>query len=136
MSVGFHVGINIYMISSSDFLHSFFSTVAYHLENKKWGKKYPYIMKKLYKGRLKNAHVDYARSELTDIKMKLSELSPDNVIWDIENLAEQPPWGNDITDTITSLANYFVTSDGEDFIEVFEQVLAVAKETQEDVAIR
>lgn len=136
MAVGFQVGNQYYEIGTGDFLHSFFSTVAYHLERKKWGRKYPYLMKELYQGRLQNAHVKYAALELADIKEKLSQYPPSAVIWDAEDLKRQPPWGTDIAETITSLANYYITCEGEDFLEMLEKALDEAKETHEDITIQ
>ena len=74
--------------------------------------------------------------ELEQIREGLDELLPDKVIWDIGDLSEQPPWGNNISNTITSLGNYFVTSDGRDFIEVFNSALDTAMEIKEDVLIQ
>lgn len=112
--VGFKVKFYWYQIGSGDFLHAFFSTVAYNLENMKWGSRFPVIMKELYQGHLPKEHVDAAIGELAVISAELRDLSPDHVIWDIEDLSKQPPWGNDISEDITDLSNYFVTSDGED----------------------
>lgn len=53
---------------------------------------------------------------------------PDKIIWDIENLAAQPPWGRNISSDITNLSNYFITSDGEDFITIFNRALKKAEE--------
>lgn len=53
MAVGFKVDFEWYQIGNGDFLYSFFSTVAYHLEGGKWGSRFPIIMKKLYQGKLK-----------------------------------------------------------------------------------
>ena len=39
--VGFKVKFYWYQIGSGDFLHAFFSTVAYNLENMKWGSRFP-----------------------------------------------------------------------------------------------
>ena len=39
--VGFKVKFYWYQIGSGDFLHAFFSTVAYNLENMKWGSRGP-----------------------------------------------------------------------------------------------
>lgn len=50
--VGFKVKYYWFQIGSEDFLFSFFSTVAYNLENKKWGTKFPVIMNELYLGNL------------------------------------------------------------------------------------
>lgn len=126
--VGFKVKFYWYQIGSGDFLFSFFSTVAYNLEKQKWGSKFPVIMNELYQGELNSTHIPEAINELEQIKQGLAKLSPDKVIWDIENLSAQPPWGTNISKDITNLSNYFVTSDGEDFIIVFNRALGKAKE--------
>lgn len=134
--VGFAVKFYWYQIGSGDFLHSFFSTVAYHLENKKWGSRFPVIMNKLYQGRINCSDADNAINELNIIKKELQDFSPDKVIWDIDDLSKQPPWGNNISDDITDLSNYFVTSDGEDLIEVFFKALRKSKEENCDLEIK
>ena len=93
-------------------------------------------MNELYQGKLswKNAFV--AKRELEQIREGLDELLPDKVIWDIGDLSEQPPWGNNISTTITSLGNYFVTSDGRDLREVFNSALDTAMKIKEDVLIQ
>lgn len=126
--VGFNVKYYWYQIGSGDFLFSFFSTVAYNLENQKWGSKFPVIMNKLYQGELNSSYILEAINELEQRKQGLSKLTPDKVIWDIENLSVQPPWGTNISDNITNLSNYFVTSDGEDFITIFNRALKKAEE--------
>lgn len=134
--VTFRVGYMMYEIGAASFLHSFFSTVAYRLEKGKWGSKYPVIMDELYQGRLSCDNVPAAKKELEIIKKKLSKYSPDKVIWDIEDLSKQPPWGDKISERITSLANYYVTSDGRDFIDVFNMALDAAIEIKKDVFIQ
>lgn len=126
--VGFKVKYYWYQIGSGDFLFSFFSTVAYNLEKQKWGSQFPVIMNELYQGELNSTHIPEAINELEQIKQGLAKLAPDKVIWDIENLSAQPPWGTNISKDITNLSNYFVTSDGEDFITVFNRALGKAKE--------
>lgn len=126
--IGFNVKYYWYQIGNGDFLFSFFSTVAYHLENQKWGSKFPVIMNELYQGELKSTSVPMAIKELESIKQGLAMLSPDKMIWDIENLSAQPPWGTNISSDITNLSNYFVTSDGEDFITIFNHALEKANE--------
>lgn len=134
--VGFAVQFYWYQIGSGDFFHSFFSTVAYHLENKKWGSRFPVIMNKLYQGRINCSDADNAINELNIIKKELQDFSPDKVIWDIDDLSKQPPWGNNISDDITDLSNYFATSDGEDLIEVFFKALRKSKEVNCDLEIK
>lgn len=136
MAVGFKVGTLYFPVGGGDFLHSFFSTVAFHLEKKQWGKKYPYIMKELYQGRLTGAQSGKALKELFDIKKKLSRLSPDAIVWDMDDLSKQPPWGRNIAPTITCLADYFVTNEGEDFISVLEKALAASQQMSTDIFIQ
>ena len=128
MAVGFTVGFYYYSIGSADFLHSFFSTVAVNLEDGKWGSRFPVLMNELYQGKLPVEKTDTAIKELTLIRDKLKNYSPDKVVWDIEDLSKQPPWGKNISEEITDLSNYFVTSDGRDFISVFFTALKDSKE--------
>ena len=126
--VGFKVKYYWFLIGSEDFLFSFFSTVAYNLENKKWGTKFPVIMNELYLGELNSSRIPEAINELEQMKQGLAKYSPNKVIWNIKNLSAQPPWGTNISDDITDLSNYFVTSDGEDFITIFNHALLKAEE--------
>ncbi len=71
--VGFKVKFYWYQIGSGDFLHAFFSTVAYNLENMKWGSRFPVIMKELYQGHLSKEHVDAAIGELAVISAELRD---------------------------------------------------------------
>lgn len=137
MAVGFKVKYYWYQIGRGDFLHSFFSTVAYNLENENWGSRFPIIMNELYQGKMSWMNVDKAIAELNVIKEELQAFSPDKVIWDIEDLSKQPPGGgeNNISKDITSLSNYFVTSDGEDFLATFLRALEMVKEVSCDMEI-
>lgn len=133
--VGFKVMCFWYQIGNGSFLHSFFSTVAYNLENNCWGSRFPILMNELYQGKLKSENVDKAIEELNIIKCEFKKFSPENIVWDIEDLSKQPPWGNNISEDITDLSNYFVTSDGEDFFDVCFRALATSKEIKQDVEI-
>ena len=135
MAVGCTVKYYWFHIGNGDFLHSFFSTIAYNLEDKKWGSKYPIIMNQLYSGELKYEQIHKALGELEDIRLRLSDLSPDRVIWDIDDLSAQPPWGRNISDEIKDLSNYFVTSDGEDLISVLKRALNAGIDAKESVKI-
>lgn len=133
--VGFNVDFYWYEVGSGDFLHSFFSTVAVNLENGKWGSRFPVIMNELYQGKISSRKVEKAIKEVETIKSELKNYPPSKVVWDIEYLSKLPPWGDDIDEEITDLSNYFVTSDGEDFIEVFMQALNQAKEMKKPIEI-
>jgi hypothetical protein len=65
----------------------------------------------------------------------LKNYNPSQVIWDIEDLSKTPPWGDNISDEITDLSNYFVTSDGEDLITILKKALNRALKVKSDIEI-
>ncbi|MEK3996179.1 immunity 70 family protein [Psychrobacillus sp. FSL K6-2365] len=135
MAVGFKVKYYWYQVGHGDFVHSFFSTISYHLEQNGWGNEFPYLLNDLYNGKLENKNIDSAINELEEIKKKLQNYSPSQVIWDIEDLSKRPPWGDNISKDITNLSNYFVTSEGEDLIGMLMKALEKGLKTNSDVYI-
>lgn len=135
MSVGFTVGFYWYQVGTGDFLHSFFSTIAYNLENKKWGSRFPIMMNEFYNGSISAIHIDEAIDEINVIANELKALSADKVVWDFEDLSLLPPWGNKISDKITDLSNYFITSDGENLITILCHALEMAKSLNMSIKI-
>ncbi|WKE65264.1 immunity 70 family protein [Gallaecimonas kandeliae] len=123
MTVGLKLGSVTDEVGGQDFFHAFFSTISYRLERSGWGSRFPCLLKKLYQGKLEQNDAKQALEELAIITLELSRLSPDQVVWDIEDLKSSPPWGNDISDDITSLSNYFVTSSGRDLLGVLRECL-------------
>lgn len=136
MAVGLQVGPLFYKVGHGDFLHSFFSTIAFHLEKKEWGSRYPILMDNLYNGKILKEDVEKALVEIKEIKKEFTSYSPDKVIWDIENLSKSPPWKNDISNKITTLSNYFITSDGENLFDLIHKSLETARKMKKDVQIR
>lgn len=126
--VGFQVKMKfnstfLYGVGNGEFLGSFFDTIAYRLENGKRGSKYP-IFNCLYLGN----QIDYKnlfilKKELEEIQKQLKRFSPQDVVWDMEDLTKQPPWGNNISKEITNLSNYFVTSRGNQLFDVLNKAI-------------
>jgi len=135
MAVGLKVKFYWYQVGTGDFLHSFFSTIAYNLEDGKWGTKYPFLMKELYNGTLPEEHLKKAKDELGAIAIELKKMPISNVIWDIDDLNKPMPWGDNISSDITDLSNYFVTSEGKDLITLFHNAIDKAIELKSDVTI-
>ena len=122
-------------IGSPSFLHSFFSTISHYGEPEGWGTSYPCLIGSLYEGSLPAHLATQALMELSAAKEVLSAHAPADVIWDIEDLSARPPWGDDISVTITHLGNYFITSTGRDLFSVLEGCLTDAAENGLDVTI-
>ncbi|MBA2871433.1 hypothetical protein HNQ85_001703 [Anoxybacillus calidus] len=135
MPVGFLVDCFFYEVGHPDFLHSFFSTISFHLEEEGWGTKYPLLMNDLYNDKLKWHDVPKARNQLKEIEEQLSKYSPEQVVWDIDDLSKVPPWGDKISSKVTNLANYFATSEGKTFFEVLYNAMDVAEEDKSDIKI-
>lgn len=123
MTVGIKVDFLWFPIGTGDFFHSFFSTICANLEDMNWGSKFPVIMKELYSGNLPKEKVETAKEELECITLGLKKISPDKVVWDIEDLKKMPPWGDAISPEITNLSEYFITTDGKNLIEVINEAL-------------
>ena len=136
MAAGLKVGSSYYVLGTGSFVHSFFSTIAYRLENNKWGSRFPCLMNELYR-----KEIDYKKclkilNELKIIKQELSQFAPDKVIWDIDDLNKQPPWGKNIAETITDMSNYYVTSDGKQLFDVLETALQTAIDIKKKIKIQ
>lgn len=112
MAVGFFFDCFFYEVGHADFLHSFFSTISYHLEPNGWGTKYPKLLNDLYYKKLNCSDIPIAIKEVEEIRDKLAKFEPSKVVWDIEDLSKQPPWGENIPHEISNLSNYFMTSSG------------------------
>jgi hypothetical protein len=135
MAVALRAGNKSFEIGASSFFKSWFSSVFVLLEQEQWGRRFPMIMTELYGGRLSCSQVDAATRELATIVQEFAQHPPRDVVWDFENRSAQPPWGAEISPHITSLANYFVTSRGNDLHEVLKAAFAEADDRKTDVTI-
>ena len=136
MATAFTVKYYMYTIGTADFLNAFFSTICGRLENGKWGSRFPHLMNELYQGVLPVKHLAAGTEELSQIKQELAQFAPDQVIWDIDDRSLTPPWGDNISDDITDLSNYFVTIEGEDFLSVFAAALDKAQQRNAPLKIQ
>jgi hypothetical protein len=135
MTAGILADCFFYELGHSDFIHSFFSTISYHLEEEGWGTKYPFLMNELYNGKLNWEDVSVVKAELFEIEIELSKQSPADVIWEKDDISKMPPWGDKISTKVTNLANYFTTSDGKTFFEVIHAAMDVAVEDKCDLKL-
>ena len=93
-------------------------------------------MNELHQGTLPAEHLAAGADELAQIKQELAQFSPNQVIWDIDDRSLTPPWGDNISEDITDLRNYFVTSEGEDFLTVFAAALDKAQQRNASLKIQ
>lgn len=136
MAVGFFVDPVFYSVGTGDFLNSFFSTIYVKLEDLDWGSRYPVLMHELYNGRVENNKVGELKIELEKLSVDLSRLAPSEIVWDFEDLKAEPPWGSNISEDIINMADYFVTSEGENLLDVLERACNACLKIDEDLAIK
>lgn len=129
------VGDRRFEIGNAPLLKAWFSTILVRLEDDNWGSSFPTIMREFYSGYLPSERAEAALKELKTIQRCLRAHSPDQVVWDFENRAARPPWGDEISARIISLGKYFVTSDGRDLLETLINVFSEAARTRRYVVI-
>jgi hypothetical protein len=125
--VSLYVGGTSYEIGTPSFFYCFVSTVSANLEPKGLGSRFPVLINKLSKGSVPVSELSELRRELKTIQTELALLPPSKVVWELERPEKQPPWGSDISKTITNLGNYFVTSDGKDLFNVLFKSISSAE---------
>ena len=69
------------------------------------------------------------------IRDELAKFKPDKVVYDINDIDRAAPWANNISDVITSCANFYTTSDGKDLLFEIVSILCYAGIVGVDVAI-
>lgn len=134
MAVFLKVDNVIYCIGELNFTLSFFDTIHCLLEKGEQGSVYPHVMGDFFDGRIAWQDVPRLKEELDDIHLKLSAFPPSAVVWDKDDPGKKPPWGDDISDDITDMSNYYVTADGRDLFEVLN--LAINRSIKEKKDLR
>ncbi len=136
MSISLHVGTRAFEVGSPGFFGAFFSTVYVRLEDRSWGSRFPVVMTSLYAGHLPPEQAATALAELAAIRAALRLFPPQAFVWDHENPQAQPPWGAAITPSISSLASYFVTSDGKDLLDTITNAVQEAAMARRPVLVQ
>lgn len=135
MTLGFEVGTGYWPVGSPDLLHAFFSTISQRLESGYWGSRFPVLLGQLYQGEIAVGWVETALSELSLARRELSWFTPSQVVWDIDDLHAQPPWGSAIASSVPNLSRYFYTVEGRDLFDVLATALSVLQQ-QPDGSLR
>ena len=60
------------------------------------------------------------------IRDRLSQISPKDAVYDLNDLTKKAPWVDNISPTVTSCANLFTTSDGRDLLFEIVSILTYA----------
>ena len=134
--IGLSVKFLFFSIGDGDFFNSFFYSIHHHLERDSWGDTYPCVFGEFYLGHVAYDRLPILDKELKEIQERLKLFSPSQVVWDIEDSNKNPPWGNELSESITDLSNYYVTSSGKDLFEVLFNAIEEAKKLRSDIKVR
>lgn len=134
-TIGFQIDNIFSEIGSSDFLHSFFSTISFHLEPKGWGSRFPELMNQLYQGKLEPADAEKVLKDVRIISEELKQIPAQRVVWNIEDITVKPPWGDYVDKSVTSLANYHITSTKRVLIDLLIECLDFQTQCQKPLTI-
>ncbi len=93
-------------------------------------------MHDLYLGEVLFDKLAVVEDELETIKKELEKLPVDKLVWNREDLTKRPPWGTNISPDIKNLSDYFVTSGGENLLDVFFAAIHKAKELKANLEIK
>lgn len=136
MSLTLWAGRRPFPVGSSSFLKAFFSTIFIRLEDETWGSRYPVVMHDLYAGCVPHEKAEAASEEIARIREALAEFGTNRVVWDFEDRSTRPPWDDDISPDIKSLADYFVTSDGKSLLNVLQDAFEEARRSRCNVEVK
>jgi hypothetical protein len=116
-------------------LTSFCSSVAFHLEQSRWGSVFPVLQNELYQGKVPAEHAPALIDELERVRSGLSEVPPEGLVWDIDDRSAQPPWDSTYGAHITSLANFYVNTGQRYLIDVLIECARFSLELKRDMDI-
>lgn len=137
----FHFNINMYAVyeglnllltfnlGTDETVQGFFTSIAYHLENKKWGSVYPIIMNKFYSGKLEQKDINNAIKEIKEIKQRLSEIDFSQMVFSMESVPEKKYLKEEEKITI-SLDDIFINNNREKMTDMILTVLESVKESK------
>lgn len=115
---------------------AFFDNICFHLENGKWGSRFPVIMKCLYNGEVKFEELEAFQIELDIIKTEFLKIDVKKIIWDIENLDVKCPYLDNMGEEIKTIADFWKTSYlSEDMFDFFAKTIIKAKEDSSNIEV-
>ena len=107
-------GKRIIRVGSSDILFSVYSTIMVRLKYCHNSIRSAIIFLKTGKC-FSDKCMETAR-EFNLIRDALSQIKPEDAVYDFRDLQKEAPWKNNLSEVITSCANLFTSSDGRDLL--------------------
>ena len=126
-------GNRIVEIGNSDIWISLCSTIAVRLNYNE--EDIPLVLKFLRTGKCVAKEGNATARQFNLVRDELSKFAPDKVVYDIAEMTKEAPWGVNISDVITSCANFYTTSDGKDLLFEIVSILCYAGIMKVDISV-
>ncbi len=120
-------------VGSNDILHALYSTIIGNLE--KYYSEIEDAVDFLNERKCSNNKALECARQFNLIRDYLSQIKPENAIYDINDLTRTAPWDGNLSPVITSCGNMYLTSDGKDLLFEIVSVLTYAYYFGVDVII-
>ena len=126
-------GNRIVDVGSDDIFYSLYSTIKVRVKHVE--RFAPLAMDFLQEGICSGKEAMAAARQINLIRDALAKVTPDQIVYDYQDLSKKAPWADNISPVITSGANYFTTADGKDLLFEIVSILVYAGITKTDVVI-
>lgn len=117
-------GNRIVDIGSYEIWHCLYSTVAVRLQDYK--NTVPNAFQFLKSGECLHMRAMETAREINLVRDRLAGVSPDDAVYDVNNLDMVAPWKGRLSPVITSCNTMFTTSDGKDLLYEIVSILCYA----------
>ena len=115
-------------VGGGEILHALFSTISYNLEPDGWGTRFPILFKHVYLGRLYPNDAGAALAELRTIRIELMNIPISKAVWVYESHIDGIPQVYKYNRYAKSLAEFFLTGAGRDFLcEIADSLEAIVE---------
>ncbi|MBR4915353.1 MAG: hypothetical protein IKZ42_08755 [Clostridiales bacterium] len=120
-------------IGSTDILFSLYSTIMIRL--KKSHSELSEAISFFQTGECKCDNAIECARQINLIRDKLSQINPNDAIYDMNDLSKEAPWKGKMSRVVTSCGNMFTTSDGKDLLFEIVSILTYSYYHNVDVSI-
>ena len=118
-------------VGRADIWFSLYSTVHTRIKNAE--KKFPLGFEVIKNGEYTGSNALEAARQINLIRDELARISPEMVVYDMNDLSLDAPWKGRISPVITSCANFFTTADGKDLLFELVNILCYAAVSKVDI---
>ncbi len=120
-------------VGTNDIMFSVYSTVMIKLKDN--CSEISDAISFLQTGECRSINALECARQINLIRDKLSQINPNDAVYDMNNISKEAPWKGKLSPVITSCGNMFTTSDGKDLLYEMVCILTYSYYQNVDVLI-